>query len=88
MSGWGEEESECTYYVIYPGGDLSKLCVLRLYYSDHHKLDQYVVASRNSFAKGPEATAYAVELAASKELTFIHDALIDPDAQKESLYLD
>lgn len=88
MSGWSEEESPCTYYVIYPGGDLAKLCVLRLYYSSSHKFDQYVVASRNGFASGPEATAYAMNLAKSKDLTFIHDALIDPDAYKESLYLD
>lgn len=88
MSGWSEEDSDCKYYVIHPGGDKSKLCVLRLYYSRSHKLDSYAIASRNSFSSGPEATAYALELAKGKGLEFVHDSSIDHDAYKESLYLD
>lgn len=65
--------SQYNYYIIFPGGDRSKLKVLEKP-DGVHDLDDYTMASRQHFTMHSKACVYAKELAMKHSLTFINEA--------------
>lgn len=51
------------YYIVYPRGDRSKLTVIELVDALDYEINDYAVASRNSFFEEKEAVEYAEQLA-------------------------
>lgn len=69
------------YYIVYPRGDRSKLTVIELVDALDYELNDYAVASKNSFFEEIDAVKYAEDLALknNKQMQY-------PDGYKD--YLD
>ena len=68
------------YYIIYPAGDRTMLEIISLSHACEHELNDYDVASRQSFTEKEEAIEYAKTLAKEND-----KILVDPDNEG---YLD
>jgi len=63
-----------TYFIIFPGGDRSKLSVAELSNDMLYEKSEYAVASRQEFYENDEAVKYAKELAKENNLLYEGDS--------------
>ena len=68
-----------TYHIVYPRGDRSKLSVVEICAGLEYELDDYAVASRETFYDRPSAYEYAISLAKVNRLTYVRDDEDPPD---------
>jgi hypothetical protein len=64
-----------SYFIIYPGGDRSKIGIVNLSDAMRYELSDYAVASRREFSddEGSDAREYAKHLAFENGKTYIPD---------------
>jgi len=65
------------FHIVYPRGDSSKLAVVEIVDALDYELNDYAVASRNSFDTWEEARDYAKSLAAAHEKDYVPDPIKD-----------
>lgn len=61
------------YFIIYPGGDRTKLSVTSLTGYTYYEKGDYAVASRHEWDNVEEAVTYAKNLAKENKLQYIGD---------------
>lgn len=66
--------NEEVYFVVYPGGDRTKLSLGCLSYSCLYEKDEYDLASRQDFYDEDEAIKYGKELANMNNLDFVYES--------------
>ena len=60
-----------TYFIIFPGGDKSKLSVTSLNTYMYYEKSEYAVASRHEWKNEDEANKYCKELAKTNSLEYV-----------------
>lgn len=58
------------YHIVFPCGDKTKLSVVEICEGLEYELQDYMVASRESFYTKEDASDYAVDLAKKHNLSF------------------
>lgn len=69
--------SNSTFYLVFPGGDRTRISVVELANSRDYELNDYAVASRKNFCDEAEAREYGRELAELHGLVFNNDGYLD-----------
>lgn len=69
------------YFIIFPYGDRTKLCVLETTEAMKYEINEWALASRKEFTDKDIAVAYAKELARKHNIEYVID--VDDDG-----YLD
>lgn len=78
------------FFICYPGGDRTKICVVELSDACDYEKNDYDVASRREFRNEDESLAFNEAADYARELARRHGKAYIPDAtrEKEDAYLD
>jgi hypothetical protein len=65
--------SNSTFFIVYPGGDRTKLKVIELSFSCEYEISEYDQASRQTFHSFDDASEHAINLARENDLTYVKE---------------
>ena len=68
-----------SFYIIYPGGDRSKISIVELNDAMKYELDEYALASRQDFEDIDETITYAKGLAEEHNKSYVGASLDGTD---------